>query len=76
MLIQHGAHLADRQILLAHHIGHDGRIQIAAARAHHQTFERGHPHARVNRLAAPYSGAGSAITNVTGNELQLLQRAS
>ena len=49
--IQQRLHLRRRHAFLVGDEVHDRRVEIAGARAHHQSFERRHPHRGIDRLA-------------------------
>ena len=62
-----------RKALFFHDKGNDGRVQRAAAGAHHKAVKRREAHGRVNDLAVTNSGNGRAVADVAGNHLDILK---
>ena len=52
----------------------DRRIDIAAAGAHYQAFQRGQPHRGIDALAVADCGNRCAVAEVAGNHIQLFDR--
>jgi hypothetical protein len=72
--IEPGFHFLDGHALFAHEIAHDRRINIATARAHHQTFQRCKAHRRVYRSAMPDGTRRAAVAEMQGNDAHLIAR--
>ena len=71
LLVEDVEHLVDADAVLIHNeLDHAG-IEIAAARAHRQTDQRGEAHGRVDALAAVDRADGAAVAHVAGDELEL-----
>ena len=51
----------------------DGRVDVAAAGAHDQAFQRRKAHGRVDGDAVLDGGHGGAVAQVAGDDLQVLQ---
>ena len=54
----------------------DRRIEVAGARAHHQSLERREAHRRVDRVAADDRARRRAVAEVQRDDLRLLARAA
>ncbi|KAF5047316.1 hypothetical protein DSECCO2_461650 [anaerobic digester metagenome] len=55
LLVEGGIHLLGAHAGVVHHVGDDGRIDVAAARTHHQALKRGEAHGGVDTDAILHS---------------------
>ena len=69
LLVQQGAHLAQAHALLEGDVLDEGGVDVAAAGAHHQPFERGEPHRRRDGTALPDCASRAAVAEVQGDEV-------
>ena len=61
------------EAFLLHDVGHDGRVDGAAAGAHDHAVKRREAHGGVDALAALDRGDGRAVADVAGDDLRLLE---
>ena len=73
-VIQGGLDLFRGESVVLLNVQDNARIDGAAARAHHQTFQGRKPHGRIEATSSAHRGCGATVAEMTDNEPQFLGR--
>jgi len=68
-LVEQVVRFADGDLLLVHDVDDDGRVDVAAAGAHHQPFQRRETHRGIHRFSPLNGGGAGAVTQVQRDQV-------
>ena len=71
LAVEHRVDFVGAHALFAHQVEQDTSVDIAAARAHHDAFQRGHPHRGLDRAAILDRGDAASAAEVAGDDAEV-----
>lgn len=74
LFVDHALQILERLAGLPGNPRHRAKIHVSAARAHHQSFKRRHPHGRVHAYAVTHRADGRPVAEMGDHQAAVIGR--